>query len=116
MTVEPLPEPPAELDAEWEDVAEFSAMVGTGERVTVRGPLETARADFPDLAPQGSESLRVRVHARGRDTAPDLAVAEAVEEYLVLAWPEPTATAPSVLATASRIAADWQLAFSSRMG
>ncbi|MEU2726066.1 hypothetical protein [Streptomyces smyrnaeus] len=45
--------------------------------------------DLPVLAPAGPGSYRVRVHARGRDIAPDGVAEEPVEDYLLIVWPAP---------------------------
>lgn len=43
--------------------------------------------DLPLLTPQGPGTYRVRVHARGRDIAPDGVAYEPVEDYLLIVWP-----------------------------
>ncbi len=45
--------------------------------------------DLPVLTPAGPGSYRVRVHARGRDTAPDGVAEEPLEDYLLTVWPAP---------------------------
>jgi hypothetical protein len=48
-------------------------------------------AGFPVLTQAGAGGYRIRVHARGRDTAPDLVALEPVEWYLIQVWPAPPA-------------------------
>jgi hypothetical protein len=83
------PPPPPEL-ADWDEVAEVSLDAPTGH-IAVQGPMSDAPDHFPTLAAAGPGAYRVRVHARGRDTAPDQAVFEPVERYLVVTWPAPAA-------------------------
>ncbi|MFM9692239.1 hypothetical protein [Streptomyces europaeiscabiei] len=51
-------------------------------------PLMDAPVDLPSLASRGPGPYRLRVHARGRDTAVDQTVVdEVVESYLLQSWP-----------------------------
>ncbi|MDG5808583.1 hypothetical protein P9869_39250 [Streptomyces ossamyceticus] len=45
--------------------------------------------DLPVLSFNGPGTYRLRVHARGRDTAIDLAPKDVTEWYLIQAWPAP---------------------------
>ncbi|MCE0446635.1 hypothetical protein LT493_24490 [Streptomyces tricolor] len=45
--------------------------------------------DLPDLAAAGPGTYRLRVHARGRDQAVDLAPDTVTEHYLLQCWPQP---------------------------
>jgi hypothetical protein len=47
--------------------------------------------DLPVLSFNGPGDYRLRIHARGRDTAVDLAPDEVTEWYLIQAWPAPAA-------------------------
>lgn len=78
--------PPAQVDADaWDEVVDHSVETATGVlRVT---SVMSDAPDLPALTPQGPGTYRVRVHARGRDTAPDGAVDEPVEDYLLIIWP-----------------------------
>ncbi|MFJ8613590.1 hypothetical protein ACIRH0_41420 [Streptomyces sp. NPDC093675] len=78
--------PPAQVDANaWEEIVEHSVETATGAlRVT---SVMSDAPELPLLTPQGSGTYRIRVHARGRDTAPDGAVFEPVEDYLLIVWP-----------------------------
>lgn len=69
----------------WDEVIEVSleAMAGS---VTVATPMADA-PDLPVLISTGPGHYRIRVHARGRDTAPDVVAFEPSEEYLLTAWP-----------------------------
>ncbi|UUU23548.1 hypothetical protein [Streptomyces sp. DSM 40750] len=72
--------------ADWEEIAEISWQSPSGEVLVA--PLMDDPVDLPSLASQGSGPYRLRVHARGRDTAVDAAVVdEVVESYLLQSWP-----------------------------
>ncbi|MFF9034255.1 hypothetical protein ACF090_02155 [Streptomyces sp. NPDC014892] len=72
--------------ADWEEIAEISWRSPSGEAF-VAPPMDDP-VDLPSLAFQGPGPYRLRVHARGRDTAVDQAVVdEAVESYLLQSWP-----------------------------
>lgn len=80
--------PPGVADG-WEDVAEVSLTIGDR-------PLEVvgwneALGEDARLDASGPGTYRIRVHANGRDTAPDGSVFEPVEQYLIQAWPAPHA-------------------------
>ncbi|WP_437049462.1 hypothetical protein [Streptomyces sp. enrichment culture] len=78
--------PPERVDTDaWDEIVDHGVETTTGAlRVTsVMGDAP----DLPVLTPQGPGTYRVRVHARGRDTAPDGAVDEPVEDYLLVVWP-----------------------------
>ena len=76
----------SEPAADWEEVAEISWRSPSGE-VRVAPPMDDP-VDLPSLASQGPGPYRLRVHARGRDTAVDQTVVdEAVESYLLQSWP-----------------------------
>lgn len=80
--------PPVELD-EWEDAVEVTLEATKGHMV-VAAVMDDA-PEFPTLTPFGPGYYRARVHARGRDAAPDGVVFEPVEDYLVQVWPAPAA-------------------------
>lgn len=80
--------PPTLDTAGWDEVVEVSMEAPTGH-VVVQGPMSDPPGHLPTLAATGPGHYRLLVHARGRDTAPDLAVFEPVEDYLVIAWPAP---------------------------
>ncbi|GAA3166319.1 hypothetical protein GCM10010531_18670 [Blastococcus jejuensis] len=78
--------PPPPETAAWDEVAEIVFAAPTGSvRVT---PL------FEDPVPQigvltsGPGEYRLRVYARGRDTAPGRFVDTPTEDYLIQVWPE----------------------------
>ncbi len=102
VTTQRLDTAPDQVADGWEDVAEVSLAVDAGEALRVVGwtrelPEDEARLDV------GPGTYRVRVHARGRDSAYDAAVLEVLEEFLVQAWPAPFA-APVTLAATSKVA------------
>ncbi|MGV9420016.1 hypothetical protein ACWDO6_21270 [Streptomyces sp. NPDC003674] len=55
----------------------------------VRGLMDDLDEELPVLAFDGPGDYRLRLHARGRDTATDLAPDEVTEWYLIQAWPAP---------------------------
>jgi hypothetical protein len=78
--------PPTKVDADaWDEVVEHSVISVTGT-MRLASVMNTA-PDMPALTPFGPGSYRLRVHARGRDTAPDGAPSEVVENYLFIIWP-----------------------------
>ncbi len=86
VTVDARKGPPPVLDTEaWDEVVEVSVHAPVG-RLRVSGVLNDA-PEFPVLTVSGPGHYRIRVHARGRDTAVDQGVVEPVEDYLVTAWP-----------------------------
>ncbi|WP_157621669.1 hypothetical protein [Saccharothrix sp. NRRL B-16348] len=88
VAVELFEETPAYGDLnEWEEVVEVSFEAPHGN-VVVTGIEADAFGSFPVLTPYGPGWYRVRLHARGRDTAVDLVASEPVEHYLVHIWPE----------------------------
>lgn len=87
-------EPAAEIDESrpWEEIVEASVLAPHGH-------LQLASLDYGPLDPNrsltglGSTHYRVRVHARGRETAWDKTAETPTEEYLLLIWPsEPAPT------------------------
>lgn len=75
---------------EWEEIAEITVQAPTGQlRVWA---LMADAPGLPLLTTHGAGPYRVRVHARGRDIAYDLAlIDEIVEDYLIQVWPAPPA-------------------------
>lgn len=71
--------------ADWEEVAEAGTRVEKGA-LMVRCLMDEP-PDLPVLTPAGPGTYRVRAHARGRDTAYDLAVSQSQEVYLFQIWP-----------------------------
>ncbi|WP_406358548.1 hypothetical protein [Streptomyces sp. NBC_00658] len=87
VAVEVREAPPAELDANaWDEVVDVTLEATTG-RVRVASLMADA-PELPVLTPFGPGPYRVRVHARGRDIAPDGVAFEPVEDYLVITWPD----------------------------
>ncbi|BCM71182.1 hypothetical protein EASAB2608_06516 [Streptomyces sp. EAS-AB2608] len=98
VTVTAHRQPPPPDAGEWEEIAEISLHSPTGTlQVT---PLMTdLDEDLPDLAAAGPGTYRLRVHARGRDQAVDLAPDTITEHYLLQCWPQPPAPAQLLRAT-----------------
>lgn len=78
--------PPAPDAGGWQDIVEISAHSVSGD-LRVRGIMDDLDEELPVLAFNGPGDYRLRVHARGRDTAVDLAPDEVTEWYLIQAWP-----------------------------
>jgi hypothetical protein len=89
LAVEIHREPPDVDTADWDDVVEVSLRATNG-RATVAALMSRA-PDLPVLTPDGPGDYRLRVHARGRDTAPDGVAFEPFEDYLIAVWPAPFA-------------------------
>ncbi|MCS0605223.1 hypothetical protein NX794_29020 [Streptomyces sp. LP11] len=73
-------------DSEWDEVVELSLRSVSGE-LMVRGLMDDLDEELPVLSFDGPGDYRLRIHARGRDTAIDLAPDEITEWYLIQAWP-----------------------------
>jgi hypothetical protein len=94
VDVEARPNPPKDLDAgTWDDVVEVSVHVPAGQ-LKVSAVMSNP-PDLPVLTPDGPGHYRVRVHARGRDLAPDEVAFEPSEHYLITVWP--AADAPELV-------------------
>ncbi|WP_158711672.1 hypothetical protein [Streptomyces xylophagus] len=84
-------QPPVTLD-NWDEVAEASL---TCQASLTLGELFTdPRPGLPQLAAHGPGSYRIRVSARGRDTAHEFP-----EEHSILCWPTPQAPPMSLKLT-----------------
>ncbi|MGW2748821.1 hypothetical protein [Streptomyces sp. NPDC001450] len=75
-------------EAVWEEIVEVSLHSASGE-LMVRGLMDDLDEELPVLSCAGPGDYRLRIHARGRDTASDLAPEEVTEYYLIQAWPAP---------------------------
>ncbi|MFJ4585046.1 hypothetical protein [Streptomyces echinatus] len=82
-------------DTEWDEIVEVSLHSVSGELV-VRGLMDDLDEELPTLSFDGPGDYRLRIHARGRDTAIDLAPDEVTEWYLIQVWPAPVQD-PAVL-------------------
>jgi hypothetical protein len=78
--------PAPQLDA-WDEAVEISLNSASGELV-VHAMMADLEEEFPALSFNGPGDYRIRVHARGRDTAVDLAPDESTEWYLLQVWPD----------------------------
>ncbi|WP_159106619.1 hypothetical protein [Streptomyces rishiriensis] len=83
---------PAPDDADWQERVEISAHSASGDCM-VRGLMDDLDEELPVLSFDGPGDYRLRIHARGRDTAVDLAPDEVTEWYLIQVWPAPAAPA-----------------------
>ncbi|MCQ9129821.1 hypothetical protein [Streptomyces hilarionis] len=86
---------PAADDDDWQECVEVSAHSASGD-LMVRGLMDDLDDELPVLSFAGPGDYRLRVHAKGRDTAFDLAPDEVTEWYLVQVWAAPTGP-PTVL-------------------
>ncbi|MEU7428589.1 hypothetical protein [Streptomyces sp. NPDC040750] len=75
-------------DSEWEEIVEVSMRSASGD-LMVRGLMADLDEELPELSFSGPGDYRLRVHARGRDTAVDLAPDDVTEWYLIQVWPAP---------------------------
>ncbi|MFF7975819.1 hypothetical protein [Streptomyces sp. NPDC007905] len=74
--------------AEWEEIVEISLHSASGE-LMVRGLMADLDEELPELSFDGPGDYRLRVHARGRDTAIDLTPDDVTEWYLIQVWSAP---------------------------
>jgi hypothetical protein len=88
VTVTLHPAEPAPDEGDWQDIVEISAHSASGE-LMVRGMMDDLVEELPVLSFDGPGTYLLRVHARGRHTAPDLAPDQVTEWYLVQVWPAP---------------------------
>jgi hypothetical protein len=88
VTVALHPCAPAPDTGDWQEIVEISAHSASGE-LTLRGLMDDLDEELPVLSHHGPGDYRLRVHARGRDTAIDQAPDEVTEWYLIQAWPAP---------------------------
>src|SRR6266498_3515843 len=86
VSIEVRNQAPQVTTSGWDEVVEVTMEVITG-RVVVTGAQADAPDNLPVLTQGGPGHYRVRVHARGRDTAVDLVAVEPVEDYLIMVWP-----------------------------
>ncbi|MFD3839183.1 hypothetical protein ACFWWC_23425 [Streptomyces sp. NPDC058642] len=75
---------PAPDSGTWHEIAEVSAHSASGD-LMVRGMMDDLDEELPVLSFNGPGHHRLRVHARGRDTAVDLSPDEITEWYLIQA-------------------------------
>lgn len=78
-------EPESVAVDEWEEVLDHSLHTHSGGLHVAC--LMDAPPDLPSLAASGPGWYRLRVHARGRDIAPDGVAFDPVEHYLLTTWP-----------------------------
>lgn len=83
---------PAPEIGDWQEIVEVSAHSASGD-LTVRGVMDDLDEELPALSFRGPGNYRLRIHARGRDTAVDLAPDEITEWYVIQAWPAPAGEA-----------------------
>ncbi|MFF3336253.1 hypothetical protein ACFYWX_43240 [Streptomyces sp. NPDC002888] len=83
---------PAPDSGAWQEIVEVSAHSTSGD-LMVRGLMDDLDEELPSLSFSGPGDYRLRIHARGRDTAIDLAPDEVTEWYLIQAWPAAAAPA-----------------------
>ncbi|MFE2669263.1 hypothetical protein [Streptomyces mirabilis] len=85
-------------DGNWQEIVEISAHSASGG-LMVRGMMADLEEELPVLSFRGPGDYRLRIHARGRDTAVDLAPDEVTEWYLIQAWPAPRQEAAALRLT-----------------
>ncbi|MFC9282240.1 hypothetical protein [Streptomyces collinus] len=79
-------------DGPWDEIVEVSLHSVSGE-LMVRGLMDDLDEELPVLSFDGPGDYRLRIHARGRDTAIDLAPDDVTEWYLIQVWPAPPQSA-----------------------
>ncbi|MFF9091085.1 hypothetical protein ACF1BE_32925 [Streptomyces sp. NPDC014991] len=79
---------PRPVDAAWEEIVEVSLHSVSGG-LMVRGLMADLDEELPALSFDGPDTYRLRIHARGRDAAVDLAPDGITEWYLIQVWPAP---------------------------
>jgi hypothetical protein len=72
----------------WDVVVEAPVRAPVGQ-MRLGGSMSDGPDLFPVLTPAGPGYYRLRVHARGRDTAVDLVRTEPTEDYRIAIWPAP---------------------------
>ncbi|MEV8550845.1 hypothetical protein AB0L04_13585 [Streptomyces glaucescens] len=77
---------PAPGNSDWQEIVDISARSPSGE-LMIRGIMDDLDEELPVLSFQGPGDYRLRIHARGRDTAVDHAPDQVTEWYLIQAWP-----------------------------
>ncbi|MGW4395149.1 hypothetical protein ACWEHA_07655 [Amycolatopsis nivea] len=89
VTLQILESEPDSVEVDgWDEVAEVSVDAEEGY-LLVHNMEGNPPAELDQLAYVGPGSYRLRVHARGRDTAPHSNTPEPVEEYQISVWPAP---------------------------
>ncbi|MFE7934203.1 hypothetical protein ACFU6S_36920 [Streptomyces sp. NPDC057456] len=83
---------PTPHDGDWQECVEISAHSVSGY-LTVRALMDDLDEELPVLSFDGPGDYRLRIHARGRDAAVDLAPDEVTEWYLVQVWRAPAGPA-----------------------
>ncbi|WP_327191181.1 hypothetical protein [Streptomyces xinghaiensis] len=107
VSVRTLRTPPAAVETGgWDEVLDHSLHAPAGA-LRVRC-LMADPPDLPSLSPYGPGIYRVRIHARGRDTAPDGVAVEPMEDYLILTWPEDRARPDELHRQTDRYGAGWR--------
>ncbi|MGW2255161.1 hypothetical protein ACWCXH_33990 [Kitasatospora sp. NPDC001660] len=78
---------PADLDDPWSDIVEASVFAPLGN-LRVDSLAHGPAPHLPNLSASGPGWYRMRVCARGRDTAFDQVCEEPVEDYIIAVWPQ----------------------------
>ncbi|WP_159046409.1 hypothetical protein [Streptomyces sp. MMG1121] len=88
VTVALHSEAPGPGDGAWEEIVEVSLHSAAGDLV-IRGLMSDLEEELPTLSFNGPGVYRLRIHARGRDSAIDDAPDEITEWYLIQVWAAP---------------------------
>ncbi|WP_333760790.1 hypothetical protein [Streptomyces sp. IBSBF 2390] len=100
VTVTLHPRAPDTHDTGWDEIVEVSLHSVSGG-LMVRGLMDDLDEELPVLSLDGPGDYRLRIHARGRDTATDLAPDEITEWYLIRVWSAPAQDAAALRQTDS---------------
>ncbi|MBB5939032.1 hypothetical protein [Streptomyces zagrosensis] len=75
------------VDAVWQEVVEVPVETVSGKLYLWMNSPTLPEGEPALLSPHGPGTYRLRVHARGRDTATDNALQKTTEQYLIQVWP-----------------------------
>lgn len=96
------PPEPAPRDGRWEEIVEVTVQAPQGN-LKIESLEKGPATALPRLSVPGVATYRVRIHARGRETAFDQVRNEPVEDYLVQAWPTDTDQPTVIIRSSNRI-------------
>ncbi|WP_037821179.1 hypothetical protein [Streptomyces sp. NRRL B-3229] len=80
---------PAPDNGTWQEIMEVSAHSASGD-LKVRAKADDLHEELPVLSFHRPGHYRLRLHARGRDTASTPTPDQITEWHLIQAWPEPS--------------------------
>ncbi|MEU3961887.1 hypothetical protein AB0F42_19015 [Streptomyces buecherae] len=96
-TIQPHTHQPEPAPGDWDEIIEISLHSPSGE-LLLGATMHDLDEELASLATSGPGPYRLRIHARGRDTAVDLTPDDITEHYTIQAWPAQP-TPPTTLKT-----------------